>query len=221
MSLIVVEGAIGAGKTSLATKLNNWDEDTVSWNEPEFEIVKLGEKSFHLLEINYKTPLRRDEIVGTQLIICDILKEYYETAERKKNIIMDRWIPSCLRFSTMFREMDLLTDFSYEYVKHHTEKAQASFLKNLNGREIYKMYIDTPIEECLDNIVKRGRPAEIMLPREEMRKRLEKFRNSALENNSYHTVGRQEEIEAAIKKIITGGKKLRPLLRPRAQKERL
>lgn len=206
MSVIVIEGPIGAGKTSLIKRLENeWnDNNNVSyWMEQSFTSVKIGKNDFNLLEANYNKNIKMDAIICAQLLINEVLSEYYNKSVKnaKRLVLMDRWIPSCKHFTEVYHKMGMLTPMSYEYIKRQTDRAQKKFIGKLKGKKIYPMYLDTPIEECVSRVKKRGRPEEKLLSAKQLRKRLTFFRTAAMTNQKYYKIGNEEELINEIKKI--------------------
>lgn len=207
MYLLVVEGPVGAGKTTLIKELkretgNMKEVDYVE--ELNFAAIKQNETKYNILEQLYKENLEKNDYVCCQMVIQEELEKHYKRQKQKTITILDRWIPSCGTFIKLRHKQGLISDFAKDFLLKDVETRQENFIKTLHPKtKIITMYLDKTPEECLNNIKKRGRKDEIKKPDEFWKDFNRLFREYALMGKEKHSlIGSGNEIKNNVTSII-------------------
>ena len=176
MKLAVLEGAVGAGKTTTAALLHKIlgdRKDVLFLVEPKFTQHTIGKCTYNPLELLYGTESEKDYF-AIQLVIQQKLSDYYQSVslQNVKLIILDRWIPSCKIFLTIGYNKGLLTKFSYDVLLDNVDRLHNKFISKIKkhvgaknfiaSRDIKVYHLDVSPETCYSNIKKRGRIEEAL-----------------------------------------------------------
>ena len=161
--IIVLEGAVAAGKSRLFEKLKNklQGSEYCFMSEPDFTYISLSEKTYNPLFEIYQSSEASDSYVCTQQYITRTLADFY--FEQWKNApitIMDRSILSCEYFIRLRKHMKLITTYTQDCLLEEVKRYQEIFLKLIEGTKTYYCLLDTPPEQSSLNVFKRGRPEE-------------------------------------------------------------
>ena len=162
--VIVIEGCVGAGKTTLFRRLKNfYSEKYICFlEEPYFDKVLLMGKYYNPLEEIYQNPELSDNYVCSQHHITKTLGDYYTNGWKNAPItILDRWILSCEYFIRLRGKEKFITTYSEDYLLNDVMEKHQAFLNLLKNAKIYKFLLTTPPEQCSLNILQRGRSEEI------------------------------------------------------------
>ena len=165
--IISIEGNIGSGKSHTLAAIKEKLKDKFSNNpilyveEPvEYfrEAVISGKKFFPLTDY-YKDPVKGG--VALQLWILEVFTQQYELLSKISTsnhvIIMDRNINSSKVFIETMWKQGLLSDFSKTLLMSKVDDAIARFFgpKKLPVDKIF--FLNTPVDQCLQNISRRNR----------------------------------------------------------------
>jgi len=214
MLVIVIEGPVGAGKTTLVKSLKTQIQAEFL-EELDFSHANLNGKEYNPLDVLYRDSLSKEDYLCCQLHLQKNLAGYYQQkiheiyknsspkSFQDKVIIFDRWIPSCETFVKIRHEMDLLSDFSKDFLLEDAQRKQKRFIKQLTeNTDICIFYMNTPPDECLKNIKKRNRPEEVKQTDKFWLKFNTCFHKHATFNNDSIFIGDSENIEKMIKEKI-------------------
>lgn len=161
LNFLVIEGNIGAGKTSLSKKLSE---------EYKAKLVLENFANNPFLPKFYEDPERYSFQVETSFLIdrYNQLKKELQTPDIFSTfIVSDYYFPKSLIFAK-----NTLKDDEYNLYKN----IFYAIYKNLPRPDLY-IYLNLPIEKLLENIKKRGRDYEKNIKK----KYLEKIHNAYLE----------------------------------------
>lgn len=159
--VLVVDGKIGAGKTTLVNALRKLFPNVTYVTEPldDFSRFVTGTGDIiNPLEFFYENP--KQNAIATQLYFLDVYSERLRELEETDVaplIIADRWITSCDVFTNALTLEGHITQFGREYF--------AKKYKKLSNELVYffpdVVYIlDTPTDVCLERQRQRGRKIE-------------------------------------------------------------
>lgn len=158
--LVVVEGNIGAGKTTLLEEFARKYPNYTCLSEPieEFTRFKKRDGGFlNPLEIFYDDPCNS---VLTQLYFLDVYQKKAEELERQKTsnvVLCDRWMTSCKVFTDALCLQGHINSFGEEYfLRKYSLLSQSLTYAKPSGI----FFLDTPKQECLSRLWKRGRAME-------------------------------------------------------------
>lgn len=207
MKILIVEGCVGAGKTSTINTLKQIlgnREDVLFLREPKFTEHIIDKITYNPLQMLYEKDSDKN-YYAIQQVIQQKLSAYYQTVSLQniKLIIMDRWIPSCKIFSTLGFKNGLLTKFSYDVLNENIDRLQKKFLSKIKNHlkssvsdlEIKLYYLNTRSKKCLENIKKRGRKEEITCADNFWLNLNDNFETIALQNlKKYHMIGNRDYI---------------------------
>ena len=155
--IIVVDGNIGAGKSTLIEKLKekNKNENIIFIKEPVDKFMEY--KQFNPLKLMYDNP---DKSAITQLHISNCLIDYFKDIVKYKDkiIICERGLLSVEVFSRVYRDNNHLSDFEYTFVNDHMQDKIKEIFSKMPIDAI--LFIDIPIDIALERISKRNREGE-------------------------------------------------------------
>jgi len=211
MLLIVIEGPVGAGKTTLVNRLRALATVEI-YDELVYTNADLNGTTYNPLELLYRDSLTREDYLCCQLHLQQALAKHYKLKNEhrshrkmrkdktlKKVVVLDRWLSSCEIFIKIRHELGLLSDFGKDFLLEDAERKQEKFMMQLTEHvDVCRFYLDTPPEECLKNIKKRNRPEEVQQSDEFWLNFNEIFRRQALKSERYAYIGDAETIERFI-----------------------
>lgn len=209
MKIIVLEGGVGAGKTTTSNILKKTlglRQDILYLPEPKFTEHTIQGITYNPLELLYSGETEK-QYFAIQLVIQQRLADFYQAVSLNnvKIIILDRWIPSCKIFLTMGYKKGLLTKFSYDVLAENVDRLQRKFLSKIKrhtGSEeiITKVYyLNTSPEQCVKNIRQRGRPEEMPCSQTFWLDLNNDFERVAMTNwKKYHLISNREDIIKSI-----------------------
>lgn len=205
--LIVIEGPVGAGKTTLFQNLQRTlknDPNTHFVAEPNLEKVTLNGKDYNILNKIYQSPFRAERYLCSEMVICRLLADTYlrEGERTEETLIMDRWIMSCKLFLEITYRKKLIGEFSRDFMTHFLTGEHKKFEEKIKGRKIYKFYLDTDAETCLERIKMRGREDELGLSDPMWLEHHHDF-NQIAKKSKYYFSGNQNEIKKEILTLVT------------------
>ena len=162
--VIIIEGAVGAGKTTLFEKLREELEgtNTCFLREPQFNEVTLLHKTYNPLIEVYQHPEDSANFVCTQTHITNVLsKHIIEEWKNAPLTLMDRWILSCEYFIKLREKRGLITNYVRDFLLNQVRQEQEKFHILLTGTRVLTCLLKTSPKQCAKNILKRGRGEEI------------------------------------------------------------
>lgn len=194
--IIVLEGAVGAGKTTLWQMLQQIMGGGVTYlGEANFTDLRLGENCYNPLEKLYTSPMRADDYVVSQLHVQAELSLYYDSHDVGDFTIMDRWIPDCEIFTKIGHHAGIISDYTKDYLIEHVQALQHQFEKKVGESDVFRMYLDTPTERCLANVKRRGRAEELLQGEDYWKEFIDQYRKIAMEEKEqFCTIGTGEKI---------------------------
>lgn len=163
VELIVVEGLLGSGKSSLLKSLGDIGfGDVEIWHEPVHLFQNY--KAFKPLDLYYQNPQKEGSFF--QLHVINSLKKYYmhkwsRVSPGTKFIICERSILSSILFINTMMKHNYISEFQRQYL--HDFALNSMIYLAAHGMPVIPdkfYYIDVPPEVCLERIYARNRPAE-------------------------------------------------------------
>lgn len=162
---VVLEGNIGAGKSSVIAELQRKHPEYTYMCEPLNEFCsfrKCDGTTLNPLEIFYSHP---NNAIVTQLYFLDIYEKRVKQMENAEDlhpiVICDRWITSCKIFTDALAKCSFISPFASEYFNQkymHLENTLTYAIPSA----IY--LIDTPVDICIQRQKQRGRMMEVEFP---------------------------------------------------------
>lgn len=153
-SIYSLEGNIGAGKTTILKIIGRHFDDVEFVEEPVSQWQNLG--GGNLLESFYSDPTRWGFSFEFYSMLSKI-KALYKAAESDKSIIIiERSILSNKVFIDISNDLNKLLPCEYKMLidTYHF------YLENVYPQLAGVIYLDTPVEECVERIKKRNRGEE-------------------------------------------------------------
>lgn len=155
--IIVIDGLIGVGKTTLVEILKQKYKDIVFAKEPVEEFMKY--KHYNPLKLAYENP-KNWTITQLHIINCLVnhFKKIIESSE-SRIIVSERGVLSPKIFTRILKNNGFITDFEHQFINDYNEQEiKKIFDDNYPIDGIF--YIDIPPEIALKRIRKRGRDGE-------------------------------------------------------------
>jgi len=189
-TLIVLEGPVGAGKSTTLHRLRElfqYESGIGFIEEPTFTECKLLHRTYNPLHVIYDQ-CTQENYVCSQLHITRALADFYENEVLDKEIlVMDRWIWSCRHFIMLRKRA--LSNFSLDYLLTNVKERHNLFLERLGPRvSIRRFYLNTPADQCYANISKRNRPEETVCPQSFWMDFNQRFSNEVLRSDGTYEV---------------------------------
>lgn len=169
---ITIEGLIGSGKSTLLNNLQTtningnaaFESSTIFVPEPieDFQKCKLLNRSFNPLKEFYSDKHGNGVCFQSWVNKCyeKQLSELCAVSTKDTMILMDRCPYSSVVFLRSLSRLKVFSDFTEYYLENEV----ATTIKKYFGGDLFgidKVYfLDTPIDICVQQIVKRGRYAE-------------------------------------------------------------
>jgi len=155
--IIVIDGLIGAGKTTLIEKLKEKYKNIIFVKEPVEKFMEY--KQYNPLKLSYEDK-RNCSISQLHITNCllDHFKNIFQNNENKI-IVTERGLLSPKIFTYLYRKYGYITDFEYDFINDYGEEK----IKNIFGDKFPIdgiFYIDIPIDKALERIKKRNRDGE-------------------------------------------------------------
>ena len=149
-----IEGNIGAGKTTILKIIGKNFDDVTFVEEPVSQWQNLGGEN--LLEKFYQDPERWGFTFEFYSMLSKI-KCLMKAADTEKNIIIiERSILSNKIFIDISKEMNKLNDLEYGMLINTYNFYRQNVYPILNGI----IYLNTPVDLCVQRIIKRNRGGE-------------------------------------------------------------
>lgn len=149
-----IEGNIGAGKTTILNIIGQHFDDVTFVEEPVSQWQNLGGEN--LLEKFYQDPERWGFTFEFYSMLSKI-KCLMKAADSEKNIIIiERSILSNKIFIDISKEMNKLNDLEYGMLINTYNFYRQNVYPILNGI----IYLNTPVDLCVQRIIKRNRGGE-------------------------------------------------------------
>jgi deoxyadenosine/deoxycytidine kinase len=178
MDVIYVEGIIGAGKSTLISKLQEQLDGSMIVPEPidiwmncngvdvldafykgKNEIVSFGDVNYKIL-VEHKDPGRYCHSFQ-HLALTTRIAQLEKCKEHKGIVISERSHESC-RY--VFAQM-LADDGKYDPVDWKVYEYEYEFLQKYAPKGRY-VFLDTPVDECIKRMKMRGRSQEKAIPKD-------------------------------------------------------
>ena len=174
--IYTIEGNIGAGKTTILNIIGKNFDDVTFVEEPVSQWQNLGGEN--LLEKFYQDPERWGFTFEFYSMLSKI-KCLMKAADSEKNIIIiERSILSNKIFIYISKEMNKLNDLEYGMLINTYNFYKQNVYPILNGI----IYLNTPVDLCVQRIIKRNRGGESNVDKNYLLMLKEKF--DELSNNS-------------------------------------
>jgi dUTP pyrophosphatase len=165
-TLLVLEGCIGAGKTTLFKHLQTLlrQRNDVSFSPEPTELFSntlFNGQPFDPLSQAYSGN-QADYIVSQGYFIKTMTKKFIDLPPNKF-VISDRHLESCRAFVQVRRDRYEITDYHFHYLLDHINCGYEA-IRHLRPSQFTKVIVfvlDTPVETCLERIKARKRPEEI------------------------------------------------------------
>jgi deoxyadenosine/deoxycytidine kinase len=152
--IYTIEGNIGAGKTTILNIIGKNFDDVTFVEEPVSQWQNLGGEN--LLEKFYQDPERWGFTFEFYSMLSKI-KCLMKAADSEKNIIIiERSILSNKIFIDISKEMNKLNDLEYGMLINTYNFYKQNVYPILNGI----IYLNTPVDLCVQRIIKRNRGGE-------------------------------------------------------------
>jgi deoxyadenosine/deoxycytidine kinase len=152
--IYTIEGNIGAGKTTILNIIGKNFDDVTFVEEPVSQWQNLGGEN--LLEKFYQDPERWGFTFEFYSMLSKI-KCLMKAADSEKNIIIiERSILSNKIFIDISKEMNKLNDLEYGMLINTYNFYRQNVYPILNGI----IYLNTPVDLCVQRIIKRNRGGE-------------------------------------------------------------
>ena len=152
--IYTIEGNIGAGKTTILNIIGKNFDDVTFVEEPVSQWQNLGGEN--LLEKFYQDPERWGFTFEFYSMLSKI-KCLMKAADTEKNIIIiERSILSNKIFIDISKEMNKLNDLEYGMLINTYNFYRQNVYPILNGI----IYLNTPVDLCVQRIIKRNRGGE-------------------------------------------------------------
>ena len=152
--IYTIEGNIGAGKTTILKIIGKNFDDVTFVEEPVSQWQNLGGEN--LLEKFYQDPERWGFTFEFYSMLSKI-KCLMKAADSEKNIIIiERSILSNKIFIDISKEMNKLNDLEYGMLINTYNFYRQNVYPILNGI----IYLNTPVDLCVQRIIKRNRGGE-------------------------------------------------------------
>ena len=152
--IYTIEGNIGAGKTTILKIIGKNFDDVTFVEEPVSQWQNLGGEN--LLEKFYQDPERWGFTFEFYSMLSKI-KCLMKAADSEKNIIIiERSILSNKIFIDLSKEMNKLNDLEYGMLINTYNFYRQNVYPILNGI----IYLNTPVDLCVQRIIKRNRGGE-------------------------------------------------------------
>jgi deoxyadenosine/deoxycytidine kinase len=152
--IYTIEGNIGAGKTTILKIIGKNFDDVTFVEEPVSQWQNLGGEN--LLEKFYQDPERWGFTFEFYSMLSKI-KCLMKAADTEKNIIIiERSILSNKIFIDISKEMNKLNDLEYGMLINTYNFYKQNVYPILNGI----IYLNTPVDLCVQRIIKRNRGGE-------------------------------------------------------------
>ena len=152
--IYTIEGNIGAGKTTILKIIGKNFDDVTFVEEPVSQWQNLGGEN--LLEKFYQDPERWGFTFEFYSMLSKI-KCLMKAADTEKNIIIiERSILSNKIFIDISKEMNKLNDLEYGMLINTYNFYRQNVYPILNGI----IYLNTPVDLCVQRIIKRNRGGE-------------------------------------------------------------
>ena len=152
--IYTIEGNIGAGKTTILKIIGKNFDDVTFVEEPVSQWQNLGGEN--LLEKFYQDPERWGFTFEFYSMLSKI-KCLMKAADSEKNIIIiERSILSNKIFIDISKEMNKLNDLEYGMLINTYNFYKQNVYPILNGI----IYLNTPVDLCVQRIIKRNRGGE-------------------------------------------------------------
>ena len=149
-----IEGNIGAGKTTILKIIGKNFDDVTFVEEPVSQWQNLG--GDNLLEKFYKDPERWGFTFEFYSMLSKI-KCLLKASESEKNIvIIERSLLSNKIFFDISKDMNKLNDLEYGMLINTYNFYMQNIYPMLNGI----IYLNTPVDLCVQRIIKRNRGGE-------------------------------------------------------------
>lgn len=158
---VIIEGLIGAGKSTLVSYLKDLPfEDYIFVKEPYELFRQFG--SFDTFALLSEDPQKYASFI--QLHIVRSLRQFYAklTADcrrqtRRKTYVCERFISSPLVFTRALCERGYISEFAREILLD----LSTEYIGEVGITPTHVFYLNTSLATCLDRIKNRGRTAEI------------------------------------------------------------
>jgi len=166
-TLIVLDGCIGCGKTTIFTNLRRilrLRSDITFIQEPieSFAEANINGHSFNPLAHIYNGA--PEDFVVSQCYFAKVLATQMMNAPRSRFIISDRYLGSCEHFVRVKRKRNELGFYPYNYVQDYVKNAKQATVENVRVHKFTQkllFVLDTPLITCLDRIKSRQRCVEM------------------------------------------------------------
>ena len=163
---ITIEGLIGSGKTTLLNKIEQCDTNSnfMILHEPveDFKSCKLFNHEYNPLKEFYYDRSKNSVAFQCWVNQCynKQLENISDSTSENTNILMDRCFYSSVVFIKTLNRLKVYSDFTESFLESQVLSSVEKFYgKNDYGVDkIY--YLNTPIDVCIQNILKRDRSEE-------------------------------------------------------------
>jgi len=157
--VIVIEGAIAAGKSTLISKIREYYPDVVIVKEPVDEWVKDG-----VLAEFYGDKKANSYKFQTIAFTTRILeaKKMYELHGDSAVYILERSCMTDMIFMELLYQEGNVTDIEYKYYKLWAELWESFMPFKITNI----IYLNTSVDNCMKRLEQRGRPEEMGISRE-------------------------------------------------------
>ena len=206
--VFVLEGSVGSGKTflykSLKETLKKKNIQVTCLEEPEFNEYNLNGRIINPLAELYKDKVAGDTFLCMQILICQILSNFYETKKiNNRVILLDRWIKSCDIFHEMGHKNGLLENPSLVFLQDFVKYKQEKFLNSIPGRKkIHLFFLNTDHEKCANQVFLRKRSEETKKSVDFWVQFSKDFKDIALKQNVYEKIDSFENLKSYITEQI-------------------
>lgn len=206
--LIILEGSVGSGKSflykSLKETFKEKNIEVTCLEEPQFNEYNLNGKIIHPLAELYKDEVTADTFLCMQILICEILSNFYQSKEiNTRVILLDRWIKSCDIFHELGHKNGLLKDPALLFLRDFVKYKQEKFLNGICGRKkIHLFFLDTEHEKTANQVFLRKRSEETKKSRDFWCQFSKDFKEIALKQNVYEKIDSYENLKSYITEQI-------------------
>ena len=206
--LFILDGTVGCGKSNLFRSLKSTFKSknipVTFLEEPNFNKFQLGNVTLNPLEELYKKGATADTYLCMQILICQILSNYYENNKiNTRVVILDRWLKGCSIFHEPGKKNGLLENPAFLFLQEFVNHKQDKFLNSIPGeKKIHLCFLSTDHETTGKQVILRKRAEETEKGLDFWVQFSKDFKEIALNQNNYEKIDSYENLKSYITEQI-------------------